>query len=297
MTDEKLYELCKTYGERALMWRRKFAGLLPEVNKRRLYEKKGFSSIFEFAAKLAGMSKEQVARVLNLELKFKDKPVLKKMLIEGKVSVNKLARIASVANVENEEFLADQIRLLPNRAVETLVKDMKFGNQNGLLKLKNEPKSVHVHTLEMLELSPEVVEKLSELQNKGIDINDLLLGFLKKREEEIAYQKAEIVAELKGMTNQTCENFAQEVVNSAGTKQKHKSASHYVPAKIKKIIYHDHGTKCSVPNCEKLATTIHHTNRFAITQIHDPRFLAPLCREHHLIAHSIDQKFHEKRML
>ena len=38
---EKLYQLCKTFGARTLLWRQKFIGLLPEVNRRKLYEKKG----------------------------------------------------------------------------------------------------------------------------------------------------------------------------------------------------------------------------------------------------------------
>ncbi|PIZ76245.1 hypothetical protein COY05_01630, partial [Candidatus Peregrinibacteria bacterium CG_4_10_14_0_2_um_filter_38_24] len=70
MPDENLYALCKTYGERTRIWRQKFAGLLPEVFKRKLYEKKGFHSIFEFAKKLAGMSEEQTRLVLNLEKRF-----------------------------------------------------------------------------------------------------------------------------------------------------------------------------------------------------------------------------------
>ncbi|MFA6992210.1 MAG: hypothetical protein WC269_02930, partial [Candidatus Gracilibacteria bacterium] len=73
------------------------------------------------------------------------------------------------------------------------------------------------------------------------------------------------------------------------------SITPHVPVKIKKILRHEHGTKCSIPHCKKPAATIHHTTRFAIAPNHDPRFLAPLCREHHLIAHSVDQKFHEKR--
>lgn len=40
ISDKELYALCKKYGENALQWRRKFIGLLPEVNRRRLYEKK-----------------------------------------------------------------------------------------------------------------------------------------------------------------------------------------------------------------------------------------------------------------
>ena len=77
LTDKKLYELCEKYGASARLWRQKFIGLLPEVNRRRLYEKKGFSSIFEFAAKLCGLSAEQVRLTLNLEKRFENKPVLR----------------------------------------------------------------------------------------------------------------------------------------------------------------------------------------------------------------------------
>ena len=75
LSDENLFKLCRIYGARALEWRNKFIGLLPEVNRRRLYEQKGFSSIFEFAAKLAGVSREQLGTVLSLDRKFEDKPL------------------------------------------------------------------------------------------------------------------------------------------------------------------------------------------------------------------------------
>lgn len=112
--------------------------------------------------------------------------------------------------------------ILPNRAVETFVKDYKI--ENGLEKPKNEDKSLPGQTLE---LSNEVRQKLFELQQKGIDINQLILDMLQKRD------------------------------------------------------------KSSLP--------IHHTARFALTKSHNPFFLAPLCEDHHTIAHSIDVKFQEKR--
>jgi hypothetical protein len=67
MSDKELYELCKKYGTEALEARRKFGGLLPEVNRRRLYARRGFCSIFMLAAKLAGMRKTYVQRVLQLD--------------------------------------------------------------------------------------------------------------------------------------------------------------------------------------------------------------------------------------
>ena len=107
-----------------------------------LYEKKGFDSIFQFAAKLAGVSKEQLCTALNLEKDFEDKPLLKKLLVTGEVSINKLVRIQSVATKENEEFWATQVQLLPSRALETLVRDeRKIAEQNKkLAEIENQKK-------------------------------------------------------------------------------------------------------------------------------------------------------------
>lgn len=270
MSDEKLYELCKLYGERARLWRQKFAGLLPEVFRRRLYEKKGFGSIYEFAAKLAGMSERQVDVVLNLEKKFEDKPVLKNMLETGEVSINKLARVASIATTENENFWSTQVKLLPNRALEILVRDeQSAGNEN-----------LHVHhandkteTAQVLQLSSEVQQKLLELQNKGIDINTLLLEFLEKRELEIAQKKEELSAR-----------------SSRG-----EATSRYIPVKIRKLLKQEHGEKCSIKTCTHPAEQIHHSQRYALSKTHDPHYLAPLCKNHHKIAHSIDIKFQVMR--
>jgi hypothetical protein len=324
LTDENLFTLCKKYGEQALEARRKFLGLLPEVNKRRLYEKKGFTSIFEFAAKLAGVSQEQVRRVLNLEKKFEDTPILKSMLENGEVSLNKLVKIASIATSENQENLAEQVKVLPCRALETLVRDERNGiqmavgisymveggaagyqNKNRfqepLFKLESRRtplrsvRAVHVNTrvqsnitgvngrglqnnpqtqvnnrMELIsEFTDETISKLLELKRKGLEINKIINEMLEKRELGISQQKEEIAAKAKP------------------------TESRYISAKIKTLIRKEHGNKCSAPNCPHPAKITHHTNRFSLTHIHDPRFLAPLCREHHLIAHSIDNNFWE----
>jgi hypothetical protein len=65
--------------------------------------------------------------------------------------------------------------------------------------------------------------------------------------------------------------------------------------RVKKILAMEHGKKCAAPACWRDAAVIHHTARFALSGAHDPRYLAPLCREHHLIAHSIDRRFWRER--
>ena len=151
--------------------------MLPEVNRRRLYEKKGFASIFEFAAKLAGLSHDQVRLALNLERRFEDKPALKQMLVEGKTSLHKLTRIASIATVENEQELAQKVNVLSKNALATLARDERVGS-----------KSLPGQTLKF-DLSDEVIEQLNLLHAQGKDVNVLLMELLKEREEKIVTKK------------------------------------------------------------------------------------------------------------
>ncbi|MEK7172202.1 MAG: hypothetical protein AAB739_04810 [Patescibacteria group bacterium] len=267
ITDEKLYELCKLYGERARFWRQKFIGLLPEVNRRRLFEKKGFQTILEFAAKLAGVGEKQLDMVLNLEKRFQDKPDLHKALVNGEVSVNKLARVVSISTPENQSFLAEQVKILPQKALETFVRDEKslraqeLGEQLPVLQLGD----LDTISESELGLSQEVKEKLHELKNKGIDINQLILMAIQKREQEIAEEKEKIAFE-----------------------QISEETSRYISRKIEKLIDTEFGDKCAVPNCQKKSEQIHHTLPFAMLKNHNPYFLKPLCKEHHAIAHGIN---------
>ena len=253
MNDKELLETALMYGRNALEWRRKFIGLLPEINKRRLYEQKGCSSIREFANKFGGVSKEQLELTIKLEERFIPTPELHKLLVSGEVSINKLSRIVSIATPENELELSDLVQNLSQKAVETFVRDEKFTGMRA-------------HDLS---LNEEVTNRLSELQQKGIDINEIISAALNKREEEIAEEKALPVPLAK---------------------------SRPVPAKTERLLEKEHGTKCSIPTCKKPSVVIHHTQIFAISHRHDPNYLAPLCKEHHEIAHAINLKVREKRL-
>ncbi len=371
LSDEQLLKLCQRYGEQSRVWRQKFAGLLPEVNRRRLYEKKGFSSIFEFALKLAGMSENQVCRILNLERNFSDKPALHQMLINGEVSPNKLIKVAPIATKENQDALAAQVKILPCRALETLARDEKVMEQkfqpqqhdsgglameerglasgglvglenrsggesekkyqNGSSKPENGGKFDHVSISSpfvvqqvnsdfelVAALKKEVKEKLVELKRKGIDINKLIIEMIRQRDLRIEEEKRAIVEQKeedvqsraedvrKTKSVQSHEEVAQPRQEAAQgheaamqshqeSTQKNEIRSRYIPVKIKRLIRLEHGEKCSIPNCGKPAAQIHHTQRFALNSIHDPRYLAPLCEEHHKIAHAADAAFQIKR--
>jgi hypothetical protein len=244
------------------------------------------------------------------------------------VSINKLARIVSIATPENEEELVEKIKILPKSALDTLVRDEKFAknlelqnqnsgnistlkfgpenhhnqervgfdilNGNGFQITLFEPKSLPgqgkmVGQLQSnclpgtirrmvgqtlnFELSEDVIKELNELHEKGFDVNELMRKMLQQRREEIIQKKEEIAETLQPAT------------------------SRYIPVKVKKILQEEFGEKCAMKNCTKPSGLTHHTKRFALSQDHDPRFMARFCRDHHILAHSIDIKFHRTREL
>ncbi len=263
-SDEQVLSTAVRYGEEARKWKNKFLGLLPEVEHRKLYLQKGFSSVVHFAQVVGGVSEEQVSRVLNVSRKFATMPVLQGLLTSGEVSVNKLARVASVATAENELFLADQVQMLPKSAVEVLVKEMQ--SVPG-----HKPEQIQTMTQEAIYVDGDVAEQLKSLQGKGMDVSQILREALTKREQEIQEWKKQI--------GESCQE----------------TDSRYVPKEVRDILQKEHGTKCSMPGCTRPSEEIHHTQRFSLSKRHDPRYMAPFCKPHHQIAHSIDLRVQEKK--
>ncbi len=307
-SDRDLYAMCKKWGAEALAARRKFAGLLPEVYRRDLesrgflrktwLEKRGYTCIYEFAARLAGMSRKQVDLVMRLDQRFEAIPVLRSALVEGEISANKLARVASIATAENQTELLRKTEILSSRALEIYVRERKLENgsangnggsagknenQDGLSKAKNDQKVLHVHHFEaptetqpdadiLAAFSLELKQKIRELKAKGIDINSLFMEFLQKREHEISEKMDKLGQEQLKARQEKC------IIG--------KPSSRHVPAIIKKIVMAKYGNICVAERCGKPAAHLHHERRFATFGSHDPRFLRPLCRAHHELKHA-----------
>lgn len=144
-----------------------------------------FFSIFVFAAMLGGVSEEQVRKVINREQQFENAPAMKNLLISGAVSLSKINAVATIVTPENDAIVAQKAVSLSRASLETWVRDVKNESkvpgelvvlQSGLV--VNEPP-----------LSDVVKTKLNDLANKNIDINEIILNALNKREAEIAEEK------------------------------------------------------------------------------------------------------------
>ncbi len=273
-SDEKILNLCTYWGRQTLFARNKFIALLPEVNRRKLFLKKGFNSIYVFAFRLAGLSEEQVNSAIRIEKRLEEGSQVRKLFMNGAVSVSKIEKVMSVLSKENDHELAFMLENTSRKTVETYVRDIKNlpGNNNLQQKIEivNEPP-----------LSLEVNKKLNQLANKGIDINQIIAEALEKREQEIAHEKEKLA-----------EKAHQKLIEQI---TEEKNVTRAAPAATKKLLKKEFGEKCAVPTCRNKSEEIHHTNRFSISRDHNPYYLAPLCKQHHLIAHTVDAKVMERR--
>lgn len=305
MTDEQLYQQCIYYGAEAKKWRNKFLGLLGEVYRRELFRKKGFNSIHEFASKLAGVTHAQTDEAIRIEKQIKEKSVvLHKALMEGDIGMYKIARIASVITKENEEILYSQAQLLSRRGLDQLVKDIKqnkkladtaqitqlnldAANTTSAADAMMSAHDTHVidaseniaqslsgqENSNEYEFSQELKNRLTAMKNKGIDLDAALTEALDLWEEKIRQEKDKLAAE---------QNIKPTV-------------SRHIPARIRRLLKKEHGTRCAKTGCIKPAKHIHHARRYSLDSSHDPYYLAPLCEAHHEIAHAIDLKVQKRK--
>lgn len=274
-SDEQVLSTAVKYGEEARRWRNRFLGLLPEVQRRKLYERHGCSSVVEFAKKVGGVSEDQVHAALRLDREFQETPLLHNLFTTGEVGMHKLARVASVANRDNEEFLANQVQLLSTSTINTLVKDIKQKEAISLYVQKSPLPTVPETAQVAVQLDSEVANELIDLRNKGIDIDAELKEFLQQRKEKIDREK--------------------EVIMKRECDQKNKQESRYIPARIRKVLKREYGNRCSVTGCKKPSQQIHHMRRYSVDPSHDPKYLAPLCKEHHEMAHTVDVRVQRVR--
>ncbi len=137
------------YGRNAKEWLRKCILLLPQIEKQQIWRKKRFKNLYEYAAKLAGMSHYQVDDALWILRKIKDKPELMKVVEEK--GLNAVRPIVAIATKENEAFLASKAKIMDNGTLRIFAGHLKKGEviTSDSIDLRDIPKfqSVNLQSL------------------------------------------------------------------------------------------------------------------------------------------------------
>jgi hypothetical protein len=268
MKDEEIHKKFQLCGKNVRHWLNECKMMLPEIERRQIYKKKGFEDIYEYARIIAGLSRNQVNESLRILEKLEDKPDL--LILAREQGISKVKTLVTIATEENQEQLAKNASKMSTRAVEQWSKDIKA---EGLhVKGPTEKNGCSKPNLQKftLRLSPENLQKMQKWKGEKTwdEFIENFLHFIE--EEQDKFEEIEKARE---------EYFQQTAppVKEQATRHVPKVIETHMAARSKNI--------CEHPNCKKPAIEKHHVDHFAIHKAHDPNKMWKLCKEHHQLAH------------
>ncbi|MFA5829701.1 MAG: hypothetical protein WC843_04355 [Candidatus Gracilibacteria bacterium] len=302
-----LHEKFVTFGRNAKEWIWKCSLLLPEIEKQEIWKKKGFGDIYEYAAKLAGMSHPAVDDALWVLKKIEDKPALLKV-VETK-GINAVRPVVTIATRENMDFWAEKAMQMSHHTLQTYVrelrKEMPFTHE-ALISTAGGAGFAH-DNFENSELINSTKNQIGLFEPKNDDfrrdvpkfntktengqIVTLPLGEPKKLvamqlDPEILEQLEKLKGE-NGDWNDLMKQLLQmrEEHLEEQKPEPMKTDSRHIPAKIDRYVTSRTNGQCAFPGCNKKINIKHHTQRFALEKTHDSDRLYGLCKAHERIAH------------
>lgn len=300
--DRQIHQQFAQYGQNAREWMRKCLLLLPEIERREIWKKRGCASIYEYAAKLAGMSRNSVDDALRIMNKVEKFPALREVL--ERKGLNRVRPVLSIVNKETEKFWAEKSGQMSKNTLETYVKNfrLEFRTSTGA-----EPENIPI----MLSLPRGLVQDLQEAQ-KHPRFNEALGVFLKefkRRNERIEVEtpsenEQKVHGKIgepglalesgKGSQSQSQSESKSELnLSKISTLRilatpkilSLKIPSRHIPNILRRQVLERTSGQCAYPRCMKPATSLHHTQRWALEKVHDPQRLHGLCTPHERLAH------------
>jgi hypothetical protein len=271
LTDWELYKKCQEIGNLCLKYRKQFLGLLPEVERRKLYLQHGMHSIYEFAAKLAGVSREVVNEVLRIHRLLNNAPILQEKLVSGEIPYTKLRPIAKIVIQETEKVWLEKVETMSRPTLEVYVKEMKEQEK------EHPTGSIPVGCGSLPWKAEKDYEILSMKVNRrtAAKMRVLKQRFEKKLRKPLNWDETlqEILKLAEGkMQRKTLQR------NTDATKR-------YIPATIRNQVLEKNQGICDAPNCNKPGIIFHHVERLALKPEHKPEKIKYLCKAHERIAH------------
>lgn len=233
-------------GARARESQRKCQLLLPMIARHRVWEKKRFGSIYEYAAKLAGMSHSAVDNALWVLRKIEDKPFLQKVAAER--GINRVKPVVTLATGENQEFWAEKAH------------------------------SMSQHTLEVYAQETRKTLRAEKTQSDGVDVS-VHLKLESARRLETLKKHADFASTFERALTWMENELASGAPAAVATRSRH------IPAAVDRFVRERSGGLCAFPGCTRVGTSLHHTQRWGLEKVHDPERLHALCTAHERLAH------------
>ncbi len=303
-----LHTQFQTYGKNAREWMRKCIMMLPAIDRERVWEKKKFGSLSEYTSKLASMSHKTTIDGLRIMQTVEHMPDI--MQIIEKRGINIIRPILLLLTSDNQKSWSEKIKTMSQHTLEMYVHELKIQQDPSIMKLSSRNNMVadkvpeldifgeralsetiyipQQQAIEMadsaelsesktsdlvpasikkifaIELEPQLIEQLEKLNGKDGDWNQLIKELLQTRGTTLAQEEQQI----------------QEQNPSAI-----QATSRHIPAEIQRYILKRSRGICEFKGCVKKYIILHHTQRFALEQVHDPSQIVALCTAHERLTH------------
>ena len=248
----------------------KLLALLPKIYKGKVYEAEGYATIYDYAARIAGLSPGVVTKAIKLEKKLQNMPHLQKRIeTQG---INKVGIIAGLATEENEKELADKVDHMSKPALQEYSKESRGKlTTNWQVELDEE----------MMFMFLKLKKKFGKnLSNKEC-LRKILEGMQEKPNPNLNPNPKKVE---KSQNSKKTEKIPGEILVQIDSKnrgfQNKKSKFRYTSVSQKEEL----GDRCAHLGCCRPAEVFHHIDRFS--EHHNNKNQKPLCKEHHEFAHN-----------
>ncbi len=274
LNDRQLHKKFTKLGLKRTALTRKLFIMIPEIEKRKIYIKKGCKNIQEYALKYAGLSYSAVRSCITVLNKANKFPLIASEI--ENVGIYKADLALKIANKENEAIVVDKMKNMSRSAFKLLVSETKT---HGF----SDRKCDAVPMKKSISLRGESLKIFNRLKFKLKNLNEeeLILKILKIAESQI--QQDTEKAHNREKTRSSLGQKIAEKFLPAGI-------SRYIPASLRNDVIKRSDGICQYPNCSSKIDTFHHIDRFSENKSH--KNIIGLCKEHHEFAHNnlMDEK-------
>jgi len=249
--DEKSIDLHAQFsecGKNAKEWARRCMLLLPEIDKYKVWRKKGFGSIYEYAAKIAGLGRFQVNESLRILEKIEQMPALQEVV--RKKGLWAVKPVATIVTKETDKEWAERAENMSKHELEVFVKGVRIESGRPGTSFQPVKESITIT------LDPELLDQLKKIKGDR-DWDDVVDEFLVLRSKALETKKPEPV----------------------------KTESRNIPTQIQRFVRKRDSHRCVVPGCGRQYSEFHHADGFSRVKVHDPARIFCLCTGHHDLAH------------
>jgi len=304
MNDLELHHRFKKLGTIRNKITYKLLALLPEIAARKIYEKKGYRTVHEYAARLAGLTPDVVTKALAVAKKLSDKPLLQAQI--EKVGIHKVSLVASLATIETEKIWAEKVENMSKKTLEVFTKEYRQTGSFDVGRAADESLKIELdHEMQKMfyKLKKEIGANLSNKEALRVILANFKKNETKTGEKVVYKPKSTFPGKDFDRREKRSGEIVEKRTDEAREKKVGKSVyepkGRYVAVKTKRTTIAKTAGTCTYTNCTKAIENIHNKTPYSVRKTHED--LVGLCKEHHEMAHQsgseTDENYRRHKMM